>query len=187
MTMQAISEKINGIDTDGLKSVMAEVSREPAKGRAKFQVATHWKGGTASETRVRGFELGGKRIARDFTIKTDEPVELLGGNTAPNPQEVLMAGLNACMTVGYVAGCAMHGIELESVSIETEGELDLRGFLGLDASIPPGYRELHYTVRLKGSGSPEQFREVHETVMKTSPNFFNMASPIRMRPTLVVE
>ncbi len=185
--MQTVNAKINGIDTDVLRSVMGEVSKQPAKGKAKFQVATQWKGGTASETRVRGYELGGQRMARDFSIKTDEPIELLGTNTAPNPQEVLMAGLNACMTVGYVAGCAMHGIELESVSIETEGELDLRGFLGLDAAIPPGYRELQYTVRLKGNGTPEQFREVHEKVMKTSPNFFNMANPIRMRPRLVVD
>lgn len=185
--MQTVNAKINGIDTDALRGVMAEVSKQPAKGKAKFQVATQWKGGTASETRVRGYELGGQRMARDFSIKTDEPIELLGTNTAPNPQEVLMAGLNACMTVGYVAGCAMHGIELESVSIETEGELDLRGFLGLDATIPPGYRELQYTVRLKGNGTPEQFREVHETVMKTSPNFFNLANPIRMRPRLVVD
>lgn len=185
--MQAVIAKINGIDTDALRGVMAEVSRRPEKGKARFQVATQWKGGTASETRVRGYELGGQRIAREFSIKTDEPVELLGGNTAPNPQEVLMAGLNACMTVGYVAGCAMHGIELESVSIETEGELDLRGFLGLDPSIPPGYRELQYTVRLKGNGTAAQFQEVHETVMKTSPNFFNMANPIRMKPKLVVE
>jgi len=185
--MQAVSSKINGIDTDALKNVMTEVSKQPAKGKAKFQVATQWKGGATSETRVRGFEIGGQHVARDFSIKTDEPTELLGSNTAPNPQEVLMAGLNACMTVGYVTGCAMHGIELESMSIETEGELDLRGFLGLDDSIPPGYREMQYTVRLKGNGTPEQFRQVHETVMKTSPNYFNMASPIRMKPRLVVE
>lgn len=184
--MQATQSKINGIDTDALRDVMAAVAEQPARGQAKFQVSTQWKGGTASETRVRGYEIGGQRIARDFTIRTDEPLELLGNNNDPNPQEVLMAGVNACMTVGYVAGCAMHGIELESVTIETNGQLDLRGFLGLDASVPPGYRELHYTVRLKGNGTPAQFREVHETVMKTSPNFFNMASPIRMVPNLVI-
>lgn len=185
--MHAISSKINGIDTEALRGVIGEIARQPAKGRAKFQVATQWKGGTASESRVSGYEIGGQRVARSFTIKTDEPVELLGGNTAPNPQEVLMAGLNACMMVGYVAGCAMHGIELDSITIETEGELDLRGFLGIDAAVPPGYRELHYTIRLKGNGTPEQYQDVHETVMKTSPNFFNMANPIRMRPKLVVE
>lgn len=185
--MQTLNTKINGIDTEALRGVISEIAGQPARGRAKFQVATQWKGGTASESQISGYEIGGQRIVRSFTIKTDEPVELLGRNTAPNPQELLMSGVNACMMVGYVAGCAMHGIELESVTIETEGELDLRGFLGIDASVPPGYRELNYTVRLKGNGTPEQYKDVHETVMKTSPNFFNMANPIRMKPRLVVE
>lgn len=81
----------------------------------------------------------------------------------------------------------MRGIELQSLEIRTEGELDLRGFLGLDPHVKPGYDEVRYTVRIKGNGTPQQFREVHETVMKTSPNYFNVASPIRMRPTLLVE
>lgn len=98
-----------------------------------------------------------------------------------------MAGLNSCMMVGYVAGCAVRGIELDSISIETEGQLDLRGFLGLDKTVPPGYDEIRYTVRLKGSGTAEQFEEVHQTVMATSPNFWNLSKPIRMRPQLVLE
>ena len=97
-----------------------------------------------------------------------------------------MAALNACMTVGYVAGCAMHGIVLESLEIETEGELDLRGFLGIDPNVKPGYDEVRYTVHIKGNGTPAQFRDIHETVMRTSPNYFNVANPIRMKPTLVV-
>lgn len=126
-------------------------------------------------------------MKRDYAIRADEPPELLGRGEAPNPQELLMAGLNACMMVGYVAGCALKGIELESVEIETEGELDLRGFLGIDAEVKPGYDELKYVVRLRGNGMPEQYREVHETVMATSPNFFNISNPVRLRPRLVVE
>ena len=56
-----------------------------------------------------------------------------------------------------------------------------------DPSIRPGYDEIHYTVRIKGDGTPEQFREIHETVMRTSPNRFNLANPIRLTAELVVE
>ena len=38
--------------------------------------------------------------------------ELLGQNSAPNPQELLMTALNACITVGYVAGAAVKGVTL---------------------------------------------------------------------------
>jgi len=90
-------------------------------------------------------------------------------------------------TVGYVAGCAARGIELEALTIETEGRLDLRGFLGLDEKIPPGYEELRYTVRIRGNGSAAEFEEVHRTVMATSPNYWNLSRPIRLKPRLVVE
>ena len=81
----------------------------------------------------------------------------------------------------------MKGIPLEKVEVETSGALDLRGFLGIDASVPAGYETIRYVVRLKGGGTAEQFQEIHETVMKTSPNYFNVARPVRIDARLVVE
>ncbi len=98
-----------------------------------------------------------------------------------------MAALNACITVGYVAGAAMKGITLEKVAIQTSGALDLRGFLGIDPSVPAGYDTLRYVVRIKGDGTPAQFQEIHETVMKTSPNYFNLTRPVKIDARLQVE
>jgi hypothetical protein len=91
------------------------------------------------------------------------------------------------MTVGYVAQCALRGIALTQLKIETAGEIDLRGFLGIDPTVPPGYKSLSYTVRLSGDGTPEQFAEIHEAVMATSPNVYNVAHAVVLKPTLVVE
>ena len=95
-----------------------------------------------------------------------------------------MTALNACMTVGYVAQASVRGITLDSLRIETEGELDLRGFLGLDDTIPPGYRRLNFRVHVEGDGTREQYEEMHRAVMSTSPNYFNLARPIEMSGTL---
>jgi hypothetical protein len=59
------------------------------------------------------------------------------------------------MMVGYVALCALQGITLERLEIQTEGDIDLRGFFGLDSSIPAGYKSLSYTARIKGNGSKD--------------------------------
>lgn len=187
MATQVSTAKLNGIDTEQLRQTMDAVSANPESGIARFAVNTSWKGGTQSETRVDGWQLGGKQLPRQFTISIDEPPELLGTNTAANPQEYLLAAANACMMATYVAACSMQNIELESVQIETSGELDLRGFLGIDKNVKPGYDEVEYTVRIKGNGTREQFERVHEWVMKTSPNYWNLANPIRMVPRLVVE
>jgi uncharacterized OsmC-like protein len=177
----------NSIDTEGLFSVIDEVKKDPAKGMLKFHVNTEWKGGTKSEASAKPIILGGKNIQRPFTILADEPPQLLGEDTAPNPQELLFAAMNACMLVGYVVGASVKGITLENLEIETEGELDLRGFLGIDKSVKPGYDTIKYQVRIKGDGTPQQFQEIHETVIRTSPNRFNMANPIKLESELLVE
>ena len=178
---------LNGIDTEALRRLISDVSRDAAKGVAGFGVTTRWSGAASSETRIESWSLGGRRLPRNFTIAIDEPPELCGAGAAPNPQEYLLAAMNACMMATYVAACALNGIELESLEIESAGELDLRGFLGIDQRVKPGYDEIRYTVRIKGDGTPEQFQKVHEAVMATSPNYWNIANAIRLKPELIVE
>ncbi|MCA9771563.1 MAG: OsmC family protein [Myxococcales bacterium] len=185
--IQTPNKIVNGIDVEALEGVIREVQTDPSKGAVAFRVSSSWKGQTKSESVVESYNLGGQEVPRRFRIEADEPVELLGTNTAPNPQELLMTALNACMMVGYVAGAAVHGITLEMLEIETQGALDLRGFLGIDPAVPAGYESLRYVVRIKGDGTPEQFEEIHRNVMATSPNYFNISRPIRLEADLKVE
>jgi uncharacterized OsmC-like protein len=178
---------VNGVNVDGLFALIEGIRRDPAKGATRWHVATSWQGQTRSRSQVEGFGIGSEEVERRFTIDIDEPRELGGSNRFANPQEYLIAALNACVTVGYVAQCAVRGIVLESLVIETEGEIDLRGFLGIDPAVPNGYESLRYTVRIKGNGTKEQFAEIHKAVMATSPNFYNLSRPVALKPTLVVE
>ena len=177
---------VNGLDLAALSHVVETVEKDPSKAKVGFDVTTRWAGQTRTETTVQGVTVGGQHVARSHVIAADEPTGLLGNDSAPNPQELLMAALNACITVGYVAGASIRGITLESLEIRTRGELDLRGFLGLSDAVAPGYENVEYEVRIKGSGTPEQFEEIHQTVMKTSPNYFNISRPIRLKGTIKV-
>lgn len=178
--------RVNGLDLEALEQTVEAINQDSSRACVQFNVATRWTGQTRSESFVDGYTLGGERIRRSHKIVADEPFELLGGDSAPNPQELLMSAVNACMMVGYVAGASLKGIRLESVEIRTRGQLDLRGFLGLDDSVPPGYEQIEYDVLIKGDGSSEDFEEIHQTVMKTSPNYFNLNRPVRMNGTLRV-
>jgi hypothetical protein len=40
---------------------------------------------------------------------------------------------------------------LKSLAIETDGAIDLRGLLGIDPAVPPGYEKLSYTVLSKAA------------------------------------
>ena len=187
MNKQKNTKTINGIDTETLRATVDAVAANPAKGMTHWEVTSHWRGGTRSDTRVTSYTIGGERVGKDFTIQIDEPLALCGTNQYANPQEHLMAALNACMMVGYSALCALEGIELEELRIETEGDIDLRGFLGISADVKPGYDQLRYVVSLKGNGTLEQFERIHRTVMATSPNYFNVTNAIPLKSRLVVE
>jgi uncharacterized OsmC-like protein len=178
--LDTATRPVNGIDLDALNATVGAIQEDAGKANVQFRVKTDWTGQTRSESIVDGYRIGGEEVARRFKIVADEPCELLGTNSAPNPQELLMSAVNACMMVGYVAQAAVRGITLDSCTIETEGELDLRGFLGLDDQVPPGYRRIHYKVTMKGDGSREQYEDIHRAVQATSPNYFNMARPIEM-------
>lgn len=182
-----LKEKLNGIDTEALKQAMGQIAKDPSLGKVKFHVNTTWKGTTRSETVIEGYEISGQTVKRIHTFVIDEPKELMGEDTSANPQEYLMGAMNACIMNTYVIAAAMKGIRLEEVELETEGELDLRGFLGIDRSVIPGYKELKYKVRLKGDGSREQYEEVHKTVVATSPNYYNMSHAIKLNAELVFE
>ena len=137
--MTTAPKVVNGINLDDLFSLIESVRLDPAKGVTRWHVATTWQGQTGSRSQVEGFGIGGEEVKRRFMIDIDEPCELGGSNRFANPQEYLIAALNACMTVGYAAQCAVRGIALESLVIETEGEIDLRGFLGIDPTVAKGY------------------------------------------------
>ena len=180
------SNMLNGINVAALQQFAQGVAGHPDKGEARFNVKTRWQHQTRSVATVSHYVLGGEKHARHFEIASDEPHELLGQNTAPNPQELLMAALNACLSVGYAANAAAMGITVHSLEIETDGKLDLRGFLGLDENVNPGYDEVSYVVRLRTDASRERVEALHQAVTKTSVNLANFSKAIRMLPTLEV-
>ena len=87
----------------------------------------------------------------------------------------------------HIVDQLVHGIALQKLEITTEGDIDLRGLFGLDPAVAAGYRELQSRVVIKGDGTEEQFRKIHNMVLATSPNFYNITQAVRVAPELTVE
>lgn len=187
--MESTSDRniINGIDVSALKACIDEVRDNPPAGSTFWRVQSRWIGGARTEHHVAGCTLGGKFIDRPFTIRVDEPLELCGSNLHANPQEYLLSAINACMMVGYAAVAALMGIRLSKLEVETTGDIDLRGFLGIRTDVPAGYVHLDQVVRIAGDASDDDFKRLHEVVRATSPNFYNITRAIPMYSRLVVE
>lgn len=181
-----MSSLLNGINVPALQGFAQSIKDDESKRHARFNVKTKWQHQTRSVATVSRYHLSGKDHPRHFEIAADEPLELLGENTAPNPQELLMAALNACLSVGYAVNASVMGITIHSLEIETDGELDLRGFLGLDENVNPGYDEVTFVVRIHTDAATEKVEELHRVATKTSVNLANFSKAIRMVPKLEV-
>jgi len=117
----------------------------------------------------------------------DEPPVLLGQNRGPNAVELLLAALGFCYSVGYVANAAARGIEIEDMSYEIEGDIDLRNFLGLGDEARPGFSEIRAKAYVKApQTSAEELRELCSYVQGTSPVRDVLANPVPVSTTIEV-
>lgn len=182
-----MTQTVNGINLEALQQAIDAISGDAKNGQTHWEIHSRWVGGTRSDHHVTGYRIGETDVQRRFTIKSDEPLELCGTNEHPNPQEYLLSALNACMMVGYAAIAGMMGITLTRLEVTTTGDIDLRGFLGLDPNVANGYERLQQSVRIAGDGTEAQFRELHEKVKATSPNFFNVTRAVPVNSTMIVD
>ncbi|HEX5661289.1 MAG TPA: OsmC family protein [Polyangiales bacterium] len=183
---QSLPSTLNGIDLAAFQAAAEGLVANPASAAVTFRARTSWQGALKSRTEISNWDAGGQTIVRRHRIDADEPVEILGGNSAPNPQDLLLAALAACMSVGFVAGATKNGITLESLEIDTECSLDLRGAFGLDPNVKPHAGHIKYTVKVRGNGTREQFEQIHREVTQLSPNYNHLALPIAFVSELVV-
>jgi hypothetical protein len=184
--LQTSTATLNGFEIAAIEQTAKVVTDDPAQALTEFRVHSTWQGKAAAEHLVESYELGGKRIERRHRFRSDEPLEFFGEDSAPNPQEYLFASLNACMLFGYATKAAVMGIAIEQISIVTRGRLDLRGAMGL-APVAPGCETLACTVRIKAGANQRQLADLHQEVLRTSPNVYHLMSAIRLAPTLIVE
>ena len=113
---------------------------------------------------------------KPFVFECDEPQVLLGTDKGANPGEVLLYGLLACMTTAMVLLAAAKGIEVGRVSSKIEGDVDLRGFLGLDPEVPKEFTQLRVMFHIEGVTEDEKTTLLE--LARMSPIYNSLVNPI---------
>ncbi len=109
---------------------------------------------------------GLKSIAtvRQFSLTVDEPEQLGGADTGPNPVELVLAALGTCQEITYRLYADSLGIPLDGVSVKVEGDLDLRGFFAVGEDIRAGYQAIRATVEIDSPAAPEDLARLKQAV-----------------------
>lgn len=163
---------LNGVPVQQLAETVEAVQGDPRIARFVFRARNQWRRGGSNWAEVKDFYgAGAEDEARTcpFVLEMDEPPVLLGGDHGANPVEYLLAALSGCLTTSLVYHAAARGIEITRVESTYEGDLDLRGFLGLDPSVRNGYESIRVTFEVEGDASDEQLDELVELAQARSP------------------
>ena len=89
-----------------------------------------------------------------------------------------MAALGTCQAITYRVWAAMLDIQLDDVRFETEGDIDLNGFFGLQEDVRPGFGLIRYRVILIGPETEERYRELTDAVDRHCPVLDIVSNPI---------
>ncbi|NLI81925.1 MAG: OsmC family protein [Deltaproteobacteria bacterium] len=177
MQQQALQESegktVNGVDVTRLLGTIDAVRGNPDIAKFRFRATNQWVKGGHNRTTIRDFHgaLETHAHERPFQLDADEPPVLLGEDGGPNPVEYLLTGLAGCLTSSLVYHAAAKGIEIRKVESRLEGDLDLRGFLGLSPDVKVGYESIRVYFTIDADISREDKEELVRMAKKYSPVF----------------
>ncbi len=173
-------KKVNGINVDQLFNTIELIKEKPEMAEFRFCATNRWIDGTHNRVTIKSF-CGACQVddSRDPIIfEIDEPPVLCGNNLGANPVEYLLAALSGCLTTTLIAHSAALGITIKEVKSRFEGDLDLRGFLGMSEEVPVGYQAICMFFSIDADVSEGKKKELLQMAQKYSPVFNSITKPI---------
>jgi uncharacterized OsmC-like protein len=154
----------NGVDTPALFATISAVAGQPELAQFKFRATNRWQQGTYSRTQIDSFfGAGGEHShTQEFSYEADHPVVLVGRDRAPTPVEFLLHALTSCITAGIGNIAAARGVTLYEVESTIEGDIDLRGILGISNEVRNGYEAMRLNFKIKGDAPAEVLQKIVE-------------------------
>jgi len=176
----AKEKMINGVNMDQLFGTIELVKKQPEVARFKFRATNRWIDGTHNRGRVKDFygALREDTLRDPWVFEIDEPLVLCGHNLGANPVEYLLVALSGCLTTSLVAHAAARGITVKGVESRYEGDLDLRGFLGISEEVPVGYQNIRLYFKVDADVSEAEKEDLVRMAQKYSPVFNSIAKPV---------
>ena len=86
-----------------------------------------------------------------------------GAGTGACSGDMLLGAMSACAQITCQMVASAMGIPVERIEVTVEGDLDLRGTLGISKDVPVGFQRLHVQFDITApQATPEQLRALRE-------------------------
>jgi len=179
----AKSNSVNGVDVDQINHVIESITADTSFGQFQFRARNRWVNGGLNRSQIKEFHAGGREDgtrSKPFTLDADEPQLVAGNDSAPNSMEYVLHALVSCMTGTLVYHAAVRDIAITSVSSHIEGDMDVRGLLGMADDVRKGFNHVRVTMRVDSDADAETLTElalyspVYDIVSKSLPVEFSL-------------
>lgn len=172
---------VNGIDTDAASATIAAIRADTGLARFQFRARNVWIDGGENRSTIRDFYGAGQEDtsrAAAFVFTNGEPPVLLGDNEGANPVEFLLHALAGCVTTTLVLHAAVRGITIRRLSTELRGDLDVRGLLGLDETVSPGYEGIRIGLTIDADCTDQELDDLIAFTGRHSPVCNTVCRPV---------
>ncbi len=154
--------RVNGVNVTQLFETVDTIKKTPMVAKFVFRARNQWIEGGHNRTTIGKFDgaCESHTHRKTFEFDADEPPVLLGLDRGANPVEYLLTALASCVTSSIVYHAAAKGIEIQEVESRLEGDIDIRGFLGMDDTVPKGYKNIRMMFKIKADATEEELEEI---------------------------
>jgi uncharacterized OsmC-like protein len=174
-------KQTNGLDMAALVGTVEAITQDPTLGAFEFRATNQWINGGENRSRIKEFYGAGcedESRTDAFEFTNGEPPVLLGANEGANPVEFLLHALAGCVTTTTVLHAAARGIQIEHLSTELIGKIDVQGLLGLDDNVPVGYEKIEIKMDIKANCSDDELDELVAFAKNHSPVCSTVCRPV---------
>lgn len=181
----------HGVNAADLAATVEAIAKTPVLGKCRFFTSGEWLGGSRFRTTNPGFDqaegelLVAHRDPQPKGYVGDMLTEMLGADSGPSPEEVLLHGLAACVSVTTSYHAAVRAIRLERFDVDFDGDVDMRGFADLDDRVEPGYSCIRGRVYLKANGRREDLEAFLAFTTAHSPMCNSVCQPVAVSTLLI--
>jgi uncharacterized OsmC-like protein len=183
-----MSEQVfkNGVNVTQLSNTIDQINYNPEVATYSFRTTSKWLTGTRSEAIVDEYYGALKtetpREREPMVFDMDETPDFLGEGRGASPEEVLLVALSGCFTKTLVTEAASRDISIQGLEARCEGQMDLRGTLGIAEGVSPGYQSIHLSLKIDAEIGDDRKEELVDFAKKHSVvyNSINKSVPINV-------
>jgi uncharacterized OsmC-like protein len=169
----------NGVNVEFLQNARGILAEQPEAANFEWRVTNKWVHGTHSQSSVKGFfGLGAEQSHKgEFLFEGDHPEAFAAEDQGATPVEVLLVSLASCLTAGVAAVAQNREIQLRSVEATLQGDMDVRGILGVDPEVRNGFSQIKITYKIDADATPDEIKALVAQSQKRSAVYDIVTNP----------